>query len=46
MLTFGTFAQLNPSNMDIYDVLQEIYEEWLALFDFDTFHMGADEVGN
>ena len=36
--------QLNPYEEEIYDILEKIYREWYDMFDFDTFHMGADEV--
>jgi N-acetyl-beta-hexosaminidase len=25
-------------------MLEQIYEEWFDMFNYDTFHMGADEV--
>lgn len=37
-------GQLNPTKPMIYDILEKIYAEWYELFDYDTFHMGADEV--
>ena len=38
-------GQLNPGNQEIYDRLQEIYKEFFEMFEDNTFHMGADEVG-
>ena len=29
----------------MYDVLEEIYDEYQDIFQFDSFHMGGDEVG-
>lgn len=37
-------GQLNPAEPEIYDQLEAIYEELHDVFQFDTFHMGADEV--
>ena len=36
--------QLNPLNPGVYDALEAIYAEMDDLFDYDSFHMGADEV--
>lgn len=36
--------QLNPTEPGIYDILEKIYQEWYEMFQFDSFHMGADEV--
>ncbi len=38
--------QLNPSEHGIYDILELIYKEFYELFEYGTFHMGADEVGS
>jgi hexosaminidase len=35
---------LDPTNEKVYDILEKIYGELYDLFQFDTFHMGADEV--
>ncbi|CAK4615361.1 unnamed protein product [Aphanomyces euteiches] len=37
-------GQLNPTNANIYPILQTIYSEYHALFDSDVIHMGGDEV--
>lgn len=37
-------GQLNPMSEDMYAVLGQIYDELYDLFDFDSFHMGGDEV--
>ena len=37
-------GQLNPSKQEIYDILEDLYEEFLDMFNFDSFHMGADEI--
>lgn len=29
---------------EIYSVLQQIYDEYFDLFDYDSFHYGGDEV--
>ena len=36
--------QLDPTKEKVYDVLEMIYREFYDMFDFDSFHMGADEV--
>ena len=33
-------GQLNPSKEEIYDILETLYEEFLDMFNFDSFHMG------
>ena len=38
------FFQLNIVNEKMYEVLSDIYQEFLQLFDTDVFHMGGDEV--
>ena len=30
----------------MYQVLEDIYDEWQDIFNFDSFHMGGDEVNN
>lgn len=37
-------GQLNIVNEKMYEVLSNIYQEYLQLFDTDVFHMGGDEV--
>jgi len=40
-------GQLNPTVDQLYDVLQDIYQEMLDMFQHpDVFHMGGDEVSN
>lgn len=36
--------QFNPYKSGVYDALDAIYAEMDDLFDYDSFHMGADEV--
>ena len=38
--------QLNPFHDNMYEVLKEIFQEYLEIFDYDTFHTGGDEVFN
>ena len=44
LFKLGSFFQLNIVNDKMYDVLSEIYKEFMDLFDTDLFHMGGDEV--
>jgi len=37
-------GQLNPAVDELYDVLENIYRDWLELFKPTTFHVGGDEV--
>ncbi|TRY67678.1 hypothetical protein TCAL_02945 [Tigriopus californicus] len=37
-------GQLNPGEPQIYDILEGVYKEFHDMFQFTTFHMGADEV--
>ncbi|GLH00644.1 Chitooligosaccharidolytic beta-N-acetylglucosaminidase, partial [Gryllus bimaculatus] len=37
-------GQLDPTNDYVYDILGNLYSEFLELFDSDIFHMGGDEV--
>ncbi|CAG0879157.1 unnamed protein product [Cyprideis torosa] len=37
-------GQLNPVNENVYDVLEDLYADFLDVFDGDIFHMGGDEV--
>jgi len=37
-------GQLNPLHEGMYDVLGEIYKDFLDVFQTDLFHMGGDEV--
>ncbi len=37
-------GQLNPVKKEVVGVLEQIYSEWHDIFDFETFHLGADEV--
>lgn len=37
-------GQLNPTNTNLYDVLQKIYSEYIELFKPDLFHAGGDEI--
>ena len=37
-------SQLDPTKEKVYDLLEMIYREFYDMFDFDSFHMGADEV--
>jgi len=37
-------GQLDPTKEKVYDLLEMIYREFYDMFDFDSFHMGADEV--
>ena len=37
-------GQLNPMIEEMYDVLEQIYEEYGEIFEFDSFHYGGDEV--
>merc|ERR1711962_131684 len=37
-------GQLNPYVDEMYSVLEQIYEEYFDIFQFDTFHYGGDEV--
>lgn len=40
-------GQLDPSRDELYDVLEDIYREMLAMFRYpDVFHMGGDEVSH
>ena len=41
---FILLSQLNIVNDKMYEVLSDIYQEYLQLFDTDVFHMGGDEV--
>ena len=36
--------QLNPFSDDMYNVLKEIFDEYQDIFDYDSFHVGGDEV--
>jgi N-acetyl-beta-hexosaminidase len=36
--------QLNPTEDEVYDKLEIMYQEFHDLFKFKSFHMGADEV--
>lgn len=35
---------LNPVNPRAYEILKDLYDEFLKLFETDLFHMGGDEV--
>jgi len=37
-------GQLNPAMDELYDVLENIYRDWLEMFKPTTFHVGGDEV--
>merc|ERR1719379_2994782 len=37
-------GQFNVLNEKLYEVLGEMFREWLGMFDSDVFHMGGDEV--
>jgi len=37
-------GQLNPASEGMYDVLETIYREFLAMFGTTQFHMGGDEI--
>jgi N-acetyl-beta-hexosaminidase len=37
-------SKVNPFADGLYDVLGEIYDEFQDIFQFDSFHMGGDEV--
>jgi hexosaminidase len=37
-------GQLNPTNENVYLILQRLYEDFLEAFEVDTFHVGGDEV--
>jgi len=37
-------GQLNPINDNVYDVLGDLYKDYLDIFENDLFHMGGDEV--
>ena len=41
---FILLSQLNIVNDKMYEVLSDIYKEYLQLFDTDVVHMGGDEV--
>ena len=36
--------QLNPTNPEVYDILEKMYSEFYEMFEYDTFHIGGDEV--
>ena len=36
--------QMNLANPEIYNILGKMYTRFYELFQFETFHMGADEV--
>ena len=44
IITLNFLAQLDPTKEKVYDLLEMIYREFYDMFDFDSFHMGADEV--
>ena len=45
LITTANFlTQLDPTKEKVYDLLEMIYREFYDMFDFDSFHMGADEV--
>lgn len=35
---------LNPINLEVYEILKNLYAEFDNLFESDLFHMGGDEV--
>ena len=35
---------MNPFSDDMYNVLKEIFDEYQDIFDYDSFHVGGDEV--
>ena len=35
---------MNPFSDGMYNVLREIFDEYQDIFDFDSFHVGGDEV--
>ncbi|CAG0899872.1 unnamed protein product [Cyprideis torosa] len=37
-------GQLNPVNENVYAILEDLYADFLDVFDGDIFHMGGDEV--
>ena len=37
-------GQLNPTNINVYNVLMKIYSEYIELFKPDLFHAGGDEI--
>lgn len=39
-------GQLDPTQEQLYDVLQKIYTDMFTVFKPDIFHMGGDEVSN
>ena len=36
--------QLNPFSDGMFNVIKEIFEEYQEIFDYDSFHIGGDEV--
>ena len=37
-------GQLNPMVDEMYGVLEQVFEEYFEIFQFDSFHYGGDEV--
>ena len=37
-------GQLNPMVDEMYEVLEQVFEEYFEIFQFDSFHYGGDEV--
>ncbi|XP_021948017.1 chitooligosaccharidolytic beta-N-acetylglucosaminidase isoform X1 [Folsomia candida] len=37
-------GQLNPLNNNMYNILGELFRDFLDVFDKDVFHMGGDEI--
>ena len=37
-------GQLNPMVEEMYTILDQIFQEYYELFEFDSFHYGGDEV--
>ena len=35
---------MNPTNPEVYDILEKMYSEFYEMFEYDTFHIGGDEV--
>ena len=44
VITANFLLKLDPTKEKVYDLLEMIYREFYDMFDFDSFHMGADEV--